>query len=1310
MRAGTHRRHDGPETRARPKLSNKDNTKLPASSPSTAISSSQSTDASPHRSSSPSPSKPCLVDMTNADSQLDASTASTGDLPALHRPGRPDTGRVVQPLSAPQTSLIESLSDALAAAGSTASTLLKQSKERAAALASALSKSQHASNLTSSDQQSSRASEVQAMFDPAGQLDADELQSSLAALSGLGNGSQRITWARWEQFADQHILLLGYDTGGLQVYALAGEELEERLNIHGLLLPNEEPAGAVVSGCIHQLGSRRSTHAAASIRLLLLCQSKAGANLCSYDTGSHVVVQVTKLSSDPSIGALQAASARLVSGASYVAVGLGSVVHILDARTLKLERSVSSAADPADPADLPFDLSNRIFAFATTEQPAQPPGILRPDGAGGHPRTPAHRGGSQRGATSQSHLGPREAIQTGVQLTEHARKLGGTVLDAALTWGSARWSGASGSASRIDTSSSTSPRQSSLTSSGSSPRPSHHKLATSDRERERERATLPRYNPRTAVKVIDLRSGRVLAHFTPSPQRSASDVALLRFSPTGHQILTADRRGHAASIFELRPSALRQQVADVWHCLSVSLLLLDSSAGMSAHSLDALVQLFRGHTSARIVDAKWSSNSGYATLLSARGTAHVYALTPYQDGRHKAPLSYPLETFLNCTARTARARSLTKAVQQSAAAHEDANLPSDAWWTESMEHACPTMALVEPLTPSHEKLLRFMNPGQTTNSSAEVFHLLIMDPRNIVLNAHRIGISARKGTEPATAGGAPGASALSTMMHRARSASTAAAGIRLSSDEFGRNTSQASTRIPRSLSQPLPVMSGTCERLAAWLDLARKDDSDEVRSKHLGLLPHKRFGSAPMLDQAYSTVVGRAEVHSCEPGILARSPYLSRQISFRTYANMADDGLSTQPRYSDLQRSNTNRNAVRDQVLAENSSDDPIHGIDYNLASAIEVEQFTSVAAAAAEDVDSARSPSSRIPAFPQGQRARQPSWTSRATSGIGAIPIRAGAFAVAGSLDKARRSLIDAHNARRKIIAAEAKNSSTPSLSFEDVDSDLAIFADAIARAQRSSQTSTSGACRSYSFSSSRDAGVAGPESGESGGSADTPLTVHDEEDDSAYEDDGDSACWEAARGAIEDEEGDTNGWDSFADQEFGGRGLKSPSHPEGDRYSSNSRARHTNLKPAQDNRHESRKEATGDYIGVFDEDLATNGPVGASSSSSKSVGDASDFGEGSIPGSLPITAQHLQYTRQQAARKHAALTQPPSLQVRSLGAQPGSLSEDPESDIALKHTSHASRSDQDSTLMQGSRLAPASSGGSRKTAKRRMKPASYE
>ncbi|CEH18729.1 WD40 repeat protein [Ceraceosorus bombacis] len=1178
--------------------------------------------------------------MTTADSQLDASTASAGDLPALHRQGRPDTGRVVLPLSAPQTSLIESLSDALAAAGSTASTLLKQSKERAAALASALSKSQHALNLTSSDRQSSRAPEVQAMFDPEGQLDADELQSSLAALSGLGHGSQRITWARWEQFADQHILLLGYDTGGLQVYALTGEELEERLNIHGLLLPNEEPAGAVV----------------------------------------------TKLSSDPSIGALQAASARLVSGASYVAVGLGSVVHILDARTLKLERSVSSTADPAHSADLPFDLSDRIFAFATTEQSAHPPGIWRPDGAAGHPRTPAHRGGSQRGATSQSYLGPREAIQTGVQLTEHARKLGGTVLDAALTWGSARWSGASGSASRIDTTSSTSPRQSSLTSSGSSPRPSHPKLATSDRERER--ATLPRYKPRTAVKVIDLRSGRVLAHFTPRPQRSAADIALLRFSPTGHQILTADRRGHAASIFELRPSALHQQVADVWHCLS----------------------LFRGHTSARIVDAKWSSNSAYATLLSARGTAHVYALTPHQDGRRKGPLSYPLETFLDCTARTARARSLTKAVQQSAAAHEDANLPSDAWWTESMAHACPTMALVEPLTPSHEKLLSFMNPGQITDSSAEVFHLLIMDPRNIVLNAHRISISARKGTEPTTAGEAPGASALSTMMHRARSASTTVAGVRLSSDELGRNTSQASTRTPRSLSQPLPVMSGTCERLAAWLDLARKDDSDEVRSKHLGLLSHKRFGSAPMLAQAYSTVVGRAEVHSCEPRALARSPYLSRQISFRTYAIMAHDGPSTQPRYSDLQRSNTHRNAVRDQVLAENSSDDPIHGIDYNLASAIQVEQFTSGAAAAAEDVDSARSPTSRIPAFPQGQRARQPSWTSRATSGIGAIPIRAGAFAVAGSLDRARRSLIDAHNARRKIIAAEAKNSSTPSLSFEDVDSDLAIFADAVARAQRSSQTSTSGASRSYSFSSSRAAGAAGPESGESGGSADTPLTVHDEEDDSAYEDDGGSACWEAARGANEDEEGDTNGWDSFADQEFGGRGLKSPSRPAGDKYTSDSRARHTNLEPSHDNRQESRKEATGDYIGVFDEDLAIVGPVGASSSSSKSVGDASDFGEGSIPGSLPIAAQHLQYTRQQAARKQVALTQPSSLQVRSLGAQPGSLSEDPESDIALKHTSHASRSDQDSTLAQGSRLAPASSGGSRKTAKRRMKPASYE
>lgn len=95
----------------------------------------------------------------------------------------------------------------------------------------------------------------------------------------------------------------------------------------------------------------------------------------------------------------------------------------------------------------------------------------------------------------------------------------------------------------------------------------------------------------------------VIAHF----QAHTMPLVHLCFDRSGTLLLTADKSGHSFHVFRVEPHPLRPALASVHH----------------------LYTLYRGDTTAKVVDMAFSGDSRWVSVATHRGTTHLFPICPY---------------------------------------------------------------------------------------------------------------------------------------------------------------------------------------------------------------------------------------------------------------------------------------------------------------------------------------------------------------------------------------------------------------------------------------------------------------------------------------------------------------------------------------------------------------------------------------------------------------------------------------------------------------------------------------------------------
>ncbi|KAG2183400.1 hypothetical protein INT43_006406 [Umbelopsis isabellina] len=103
--------------------------------------------------------------------------------------------------------------------------------------------------------------------------------------------------------------------------------------------------------------------------------------------------------------------------------------------------------------------------------------------------------------------------------------------------------------------------------------------------------------PSTSTKNL---SASVLAHYRPHTH----PIMILSFNAAGTLLMSVSRQGHTFHVFSILPSG--------------------SNTGSTAH----LYSLLRGYTDAQVEDSKFSTDSMWCAVSTARGTTHLYAINP----------------------------------------------------------------------------------------------------------------------------------------------------------------------------------------------------------------------------------------------------------------------------------------------------------------------------------------------------------------------------------------------------------------------------------------------------------------------------------------------------------------------------------------------------------------------------------------------------------------------------------------------------------------------------------------------------------
>lgn len=923
-----------------------------------------------------------------------------------------------------------------------------------------------------------------------------DLEAELASLVTAGPSKEVITWCAWDRLPSglgvesqsQPALIVAYATGGLQIYSKQADDLVEVLNYQQILLPGDHVAGRVLAAKIQSLPGK------AGLSLVVVTEAYDNAYVLSRCSFKSQMVEQTVVLSPIDEAQRTSTSTRKRSAAiqlnrNYLIISQSypPALHLLDPMSLKpLHSPITDVTSPQIGDDLvpTFHLSGRLLAYASTNRDSSGPNVYAPPPPSSPlpgKWTPGPASSTTKEMTAeQVHM---TALEAGAQATDLAKRVGDGLLSGLKTVNHWR-------ASYLDTQRATADAPKGGLASPIRPYDLSNLGATSSSPAAAPQASPAQYSshdPRSAppgctVVVVDLKSlspdgrPRQVARFRPDEQ----NIACVRLDSTASLIFVADAVGHAFNVFEQRPRSAS----------------LGSSADTKPAPVIHRLRLLRGMTAAQVCDAKWTPDRQWLGVLTGRGVVHSFHI----GARHVCH-ALGAGTTLTAFGRSPRPKEPTR--QAASSLNDKLN---------AFAHDSSLEATI-PASPAFVFASQQLGPATSSTQSSTGLDVLVFHPAVALLTLSRLSASSTTVSDSIAATATEASnriSGLTAMMRRG----TATEASPEAEPSPGKMRSSKNGRAHQSAAST--PTAGSCLAIAIWSQLARTPDAPEVRPERSHTSPSATSNSG-VPSRGW---VSLAEVDTYERRnrSIPTSVYLSYQYRFKVFVHRVGQKVAARQILLDVPRADSKRLETREAITVRPGSDNSAAStsFDINLAKAISSRGFHP------SSLES-QSGSSRIPSFPQGQPARRPSWRSSVASGV-TIPIRT---AAAASRDISRGVATSIGRPGSKDQNRSAAGH-TP-LSFdEDITHDAHIFADA-----RQAAPSPNGAPASFASVSpfGHDRASA---AGSNNGSTDTPPTaVSDGTDD--YEEDPNT--WTAARGLQEDVEGDSLGWDCFADPEFGGK-----------------------------------------------------------------------------------------------------------------------------------------------------------------------------
>ncbi|EPQ26855.1 uncharacterized protein PFL1_05490 [Pseudozyma flocculosa PF-1] len=939
--------------------------------------------------------------------------------------------------------------------------------------------------------------------DPVSEVEANN------AREGGAEPADTVDWSRWERMRIGTrlvpVLISAYDSGTLQILQADGDNMKELLTVPSAAFQDHSylyarPPQRVLTACC-----RSSAHA----ELLLVVDAPLEVIAYSLETHA-VLHRTKLIGPDGTFQAAEVDRCDMQCNERFTCIALSSPgsIHVL--RTADLQYAADVVGDVALSAHggpPPMSLSGRILSYATTKagalsevaadarRPAKASASVAPiagrGGAGGGTAGSASdrdAGRSRSSTQGQVVLGPgdmrEQMLETSAQMGDVARRVGGNVMSGMRTlgeWGSTYLANASLSppATTHGPTPSQSPghgpvgilsrsapipshlSQRSMSSVSSSPRlgPVYDgpaaKRSSMNPEKERD-------SPQTTsavVRIVDLGSSlRTVATFVPSKY----PVAHIAFGPNAQLCFTADSLGHAFHIFELQVVGTFGVVRD----------------GREAPSpLLHRYKLLRGVTSAEVVSAQWSPDAQWIAVGTRTGTVHTYAINPYGGAAsirshvvgkvHNAASMAPLSVTVSSIARTARPASHAQDASKhdsslqhhQSRSHTASSGSPDALGDEGaaaqLSSAVPAFLMQRTTQRADGTLFA----ARSSSTASCTMNILAFDPRTATISLHKLEVAS------STGGSGSGDDAHLSEPSRAmggRQVGSAASPTRLNIIAAGTNAGSGSatsglTQMMRKAGGGLipsgvlagsagPRLSGDCQRVAAWTDLAptaasNRLDLPVVLSSHPQRDPKRRRSGPTAASLRGAIAKAEIETYSQSVRVLPTTLYLSRQCFFQVFDHAKGD--------QDVLLLALHRMAVIPLKVRDMATLVGASGAD---------TMYTARLAGAYDELDldnlnlNARSPSALIPSFPQGHPGKTQGWSGRS------IPIRTVAGGIGGGIYRASRELSrGVEMARRRTSGAAATAAATAAglhafrarpeqstaLSFDDEEGDLDMFAE---------------------------------------------------------------------------------------------------------------------------------------------------------------------------------------------------------------------------------------------------------------------------
>ncbi len=821
-----------------------------------------------------------------------------------------------------------------------------------------------------------------------------------------------VLWSRWDRLPHPHhphawlpLLISYFDDGCLQALLVQDRNISELLCIPNASQALQPPDALEPSAHAHLLTAfaRHPLPNSTDTQLLLVVQHQSGStHLLAYSLATHQVQSSVQLQhhfsprSDQSATTVDHVDAQI--NHRYLVLSFASPpsLHILSAATLEyLQPPLLDAASPTQGRSTPVSLSDRLLAYAcTSPQHLSPIRFDARKTSNASFQDPTRSYAAPQPNTSARVGEMRDNLfDTSAHVGDAARRIRGGVMSGVRTlgeWGSSYWPNPGSPPNNA----AFSPSQPSLLSqsaphnphpprpaSSASSSPSLHAL---DSARANKRlssgstvapltksevnAQASGSNPNNAcVRIVDLGSdARTVCAFA----FATNAVALVAFSPCGRMILTADVLGHAFNVFELP--------------------LVGAFAGAGHPSTSTLLhryKLLRGITLADVVRAEWSPDAQWIAIGTRSGSVHVFAVNPF--GGEPSIANHVLGKVRNPRALQPFGISLhsaARSVRPHPSAHQDTSAqPSAASRTEAA-----SATLAPATTPKHcspSFIMINLGSSSSAESGADAstpFELLTNDPRSHAITQHALRCwSSQSRTRAAVDNNESMHSVSPEPKQRlASSTSPRSSGLTHMMRKAGEGLLSA---------QNTPRLQAECVRVALWDHLV--PDADAATKHSLAALfdhrdtrdtRHKDRSGDVASTRSSSLAKSEIETYSQSPAMLPSSIYLSRQTFFHTRTPVTGKLAAAAASTAEATMRCIPRRASRPiqvrrtaRIVSREPSSEAPSSFDDSLSGAFDQMSF---------DPDNlpARSASSHIPSFPQGQRGRSSGWTAGSS-----IPIR---------------------------------------------------------------------------------------------------------------------------------------------------------------------------------------------------------------------------------------------------------------------------------------------------------------------------------